>query len=135
MSNPGLKPFQLKKPSKRLPKARKPIARSQRPIRKRTSKRAAEEARYRKRSKQWLFPSDGAFRFCEGHHERLLPPVIANQVHHKFGRRGRLLNYEPFWIAVCNDCQDWIHNREPDKARELGLLCPKGQYNNQSLAK
>jgi hypothetical protein len=103
------------------------------PIRPRTSKRAAEEARYRLRVKVWLL-----LKGCEAHSKiykgmaeehKFIP---ATECHHRFGRRGGLLKFEPFWMAVCSSCHAWIHGT-PAKARELGLLAPVGQFNNQSL--
>ncbi len=94
------------------------------PIRRRTPKRAAEEARYRRRVKEWLKDKI----VCRGHNCIYWP----TQCHHSHGRRGRLLLYEPFWIPVCEFCGAWIHEN-PKQARELGLLCPQGCWNDQSL--
>lgn len=63
------------------------------------------------------------------------PPrrIPATQTHHKFGRIGRLLNYVPAFIAVSAEGHDFINNN-PDKAREFGLLCQRGQYNSYNAA-
>jgi len=52
----------------------------------------------------------------------------ATEVHHRFGRQGQLLNYQPYWLPVCRQCHDWI-GRNPAAARKLGLLAPVGQWN------
>lgn len=54
----------------------------------------------------------------------------ASEVHHTHGRVGRLLNYTPWWLAVCPGCHYWIHEH-PAEARRLGLLCPVGEWNTQ----
>lgn len=63
------------------------------------------------------------------------PPeyIRSEQIHHKFGRIGRLLNYQPGWLAVSAKGHDWI-NRNPAAARGLGLLCQLGQYNSYDAA-
>jgi len=50
-------------------------------------------------------------------------------VHHKNGRLGALLTYTPLFIALCPKCHDWVHNRNPEGARKLGLLCERGCWN------
>ena len=42
-------------------------------------------------------------------------------VHHSAGRTGRNYLDKSTWIPVCRSCHNWIH-RNPEKARELGLL-------------
>ena len=49
-------------------------------------------------------------------------------VHHKRGKVGLLLFDVRHFIPVCRTCHDWIGDN-PEKARELGLLCEKGQWN------
>jgi hypothetical protein len=63
------------------------------------------------------------------------PPrkIPSTQIHHRWGRIGRLLNYVPGWVAVSAEGHDDI-NRYPDRARGLGLLCQKGQYNSYDAA-
>lgn len=57
-------------------------------------------------------------------------PVSArlNEVHHVYGRAGRLLQDERWWMAVSKQGHRWIHENE-DFARALGWLCPKGHWN------
>lgn len=116
-------------------------------IRRRTVKRAAEERRYRARVKEWLMLPENrwcavtaALRRAALHawfttrdadkagkwHTGLQP---ANQCHHSHGRVGRLLLYEPWWVAVSDWGHQWIQDH-PEQARKLKLLCPLGQWNS-----
>lgn len=52
----------------------------------------------------------------------------SDDVHHTRGRQGRLLNYEPAWLAVCRPCHDWI-GAHPMQARAMGFIAPLGQWN------
>lgn len=52
----------------------------------------------------------------------------SRDVHHVRGRVGSLLLDERFWKAMCRQHHDWI-NRNPDAARELGLLAQPGEWN------
>ena len=129
----------------------KPVVKArQKPVRRRSTARIKADRAYNKRVKVWLMePGNGSCRACELRnpkqdvecHFSVDGPAIrgesvvvnfSNQCHHQFGRghHGELLMVEKFWIPVCSDCHDWIHHREPAKARELGLLAPLGQYNN-----
>ena len=47
--------------------------------------------------------------------------VLTEENHHKAGRRGKLLNYVPFWLAVSTIGHKWIH-ANPKKAYKLGFL-------------
>lgn len=123
--------------------ARKAEAKKAAPVRRikaRTPQRAKDEATYRKEVAVWLVqPENHWCKACE-----LLRPFLpesdarqhsihlANQCHHKFGRRGRLLLHKPFWIPVCESCHHFITFISPTIARAAGLLCPEGQYNDQS---
>lgn len=91
-------------------------------------KALADRAAYRKRVKEWLVGKQ-----CVG---CLLASVAAKndfiirratQCHHKHGRRGALLLYEPLWLPVCGPCHDWIH-KNIEAARYLGLYAPAGQW-------
>lgn len=44
----------------------------------------------------------------------------SSDVHHKAGR-GKHLNDESTWMAVCRSCHDWIH-AHPKESRQLGYL-------------
>lgn len=60
---------------------------------------------------------------------KLLP---ATQCHHTHGRQGRLLLYEPYWCPVSMKGHEWIELHKKI-ARDHGLLCMLGRYNDQSL--
>lgn len=129
----------------------KPVIKTrQKPVRHRSPARIKADHAYNKRVKAWLLESgNGACRACELRNPKqeaechlgvdgstfmgeLVIVNFATQCHHKYGRghHGELLMVEKFWIPTCSECHDWIHHREPAKARELGLLAPLGQYNN-----
>lgn len=42
---------------------------------------------------------------------------LSTEVHHKKGRRGRLLMDKRFWLAVCRNCHDYIteHSKQAIK--------------------
>lgn len=42
-------------------------------------------------------------------------------LHHMAGRKGKLLRYKPYWLAVSREGHNWIHDN-PEKAYELGFL-------------
>jgi len=51
-----------------------------------------------------------------------------NEVHHTRGRAGALLTDTRYFLAVSKQGHRWIHEH-PDRARALGFLCAKGQWN------
>jgi hypothetical protein len=59
--------------------------------------------------------------------------MASTQVHHKFGRRGRLLLWKPGWKAVSDYGQTWCHHNI-DEARERGLIGPEGTWNDYERA-
>jgi hypothetical protein len=52
----------------------------------------------------------------------------SEEIHHTRGKLGELLFATQFFKAVCRTCHNWIGDH-PAQARELGLLCEKGQFN------
>lgn len=52
----------------------------------------------------------------------------AVEVHHWAGRIGRLLDFVPYFIPECRECQRWPHTAYKE-ARRLDLLAPAAQYN------
>ena len=98
----------------------------------RTAKRAAEEMVYRRRVKERLATE---IPVCRAHMKRGTGIALATECHHRNGKRGKLLLYEPFWIFVCFGCHNWIHREDPEAAQELGLLGGAGEWNNQSAVK
>jgi hypothetical protein len=49
-------------------------------------------------------------------------------VHHTRGRVGALLIDTHYWVPLCREHHDWVQ-AHPNKAREVGLLCPPGKWN------
>ena len=99
---------------------------------------AKQDRKYNLRVRDWL--NESGNRFCKCCRARSnwhgvisldAALTLATQCHHKHGRGNHreLLMVESLWIPVCAKCHDWIHNREPERARQLGLLAPRGQYN------
>lgn len=56
---------------------------------------------------------------------RLTP---SSEAHHYRGRCGRLLDFEPFFVASCKGCREWPHAHARE-ARALDLLAPASLYN------
>ena len=54
------------------------------------------------------------------------------EVHHKYGRMGKLLTWKPGWIAVSKQGHRWIHSHITD-ARDYGWICPVGMWNDQKI--
>jgi len=59
--------------------------------------------------------------------------LTATEVHHKFGRAGRLLLWTPGWIPVSKNGHRWIHDN-PQVARDLGYFGPVGTWNDYKRA-
>ena len=93
----------------------------------RTPERAEQERLYRTQVKEWLRLPEN--RWCRVYLLLLGRRVPASQCHHYQGRRGMLLLYEPSWIPVSWEGHRWIDEHR-ERARDLGLLCPLGQYNS-----
>lgn len=51
-----------------------------------------------------------------------------DSVHHMSGRRGKFLNYIPYWLAVSDLGHKWIHDN-PEKAYELRFLIQNSTVN------
>ena len=47
--------------------------------------------------------------------------LLCTEVHHKAGRKGKLLNYVPYWLAVSRKGHNWIHDN-PKEAYQLEFL-------------
>lgn len=106
-----------------------PAVRKPNRIRASTPARAKERRNYNAEVKEWLKGKDCAVAAALNWGK-----TKATQCHHKNGRRGKLLLYKPFWVPVSAKGHFWIDSN-PVRARELGLLCDLGGYNNQSLVK
>ena len=121
--------------------ARKAAAKKASPhrrIKARTPRRAKDEQLYRVEVKAWLMQLENFWcKACQPLNKVMNPMATiqtqpASQCHHKFGRRGRLLLHKPFWVPVCESCHHIITFVSPVAAREAGVLCPEGRYNDQS---
>jgi hypothetical protein len=55
------------------------------------------------------------------------------EVHHRFGRVGRLLLWIPGWLAVSSGGHAVIH-QWPAFARKMGWLAPEGAWNDYARA-
>lgn len=55
-------------------------------------------------------------------------PHRSTEIHHTKGRTGSLLCDERYWKATCAAGHWWIGSH-PMQARELGLLCDVGDWN------
>ncbi len=63
-------------------------------------------------------------------------PICArlNEVHHRFGRLGELLEWQPGWMAVSKQGHRWIHSNI-EEAMKRGWIGPKGTWNDFEKAK
>lgn len=52
----------------------------------------------------------------------------SKEIHHARGRIRRLLVDTRFWIAICRECHDYLHDH-PATGRRLGLIAPATEYN------
>ena len=82
------------------------------PIRKVSTRRAAQLRVYSKKRIEFLF----THRRCE-----VCGNSGATDIHHKQGRVGEMLNREEHWLALCRPCHHHIHHN-PKWARETGYL-------------
>ena len=98
----------------------------------------ARNEEYRKVRHAWMTLPDGTRRTCSACLKIQYPTNVrpmeflhdATEPHHSRGKLGKLLCDTRFWIPVCRTAHTWIDaNRE--KARELGLLCKRGDWNKQ----
>lgn len=89
------------------------------PIKPYSEKRKTESFLYTKKRKAFMELEENKYCFAA---KLLFNEVhLCTEVHHKAGRKGKLLNYVPYWLAVCRKAHDWIHDN-PTKSYELGLL-------------
>ena len=95
-----------------------------------TKPRAADLAAYRVRRKTWLKEHP----VCEACPKLFglaavvdKGPHASEAVHHKRGRRGKLLLDERHWLAVCDHSHDFIHHNIAI-ARAADLIAQPGQW-------
>lgn len=61
---------------------------------------------------------------------KLMPFQVDEQlfcVHHKRGRRGKLLRDQRHWMAISFTGHEWVHNNM-EEARKHGWLCEAGKW-------
>lgn len=98
------------------------------PMSERTKSRNAEYRKVRAAHLS-LYPWCEACSAIDGLHG---PQIhMADDVHHSRGKLGSLLCDTRFFKSVCRKSHTWI-DANRDKARELGLLCKRGEWNRQS---
>jgi len=90
-------------------------------IRKVSKTRARQNAQYQRLKREWgktprICEYPGCYRLAEKH------------PHHSRGRVATLLCDVRFWKALCHCHHVYVHNN-PEKARELGLICSIGLWN------
>lgn len=88
-------------------------------IRINSTKREAEMSLYSKLRK--IFLSKEENKYCPVASRVFGKRILATETHHKAGRVGQLLNYQPMWLAVSREGHRWIHDN-PAKSYELGFL-------------
>ena len=98
-------------------------------IHRRTSKRANEERIYNLRVRVWLRETGNTFCHCCVSRNSVIKPNPSMECHHLYGKRGDLLLWEDGWLPICKKCHFWVHFQEPEMARNLGMLPPKGCWN------
>jgi hypothetical protein len=57
-----------------------------------------------------------------------------NEVHHVYGRRGRLLRWQPGWKAVSKQGHRWVHEHVAE-AVARGWIGPPGTWNDYERAR
>lgn len=95
---------------------------NRRPIKPISEAKKKTNAEYAKLKRVWW----GEGRKCEFPGCRKLAEKYP---HHAWGRAGSLQNDVRGWKAVCRFHHNWI-DQNRNKARELGLLCPYGHFND-----
>lgn len=92
---------------------------TQKPIRQMSEKRKRESYIYARKRKAFLLLPEN--KYCPVAKKIFNETIEAVEIHHLKGRVGRLLNYVPYWLAVCRKGHNWIHNN-PEDAYKLGFL-------------
>lgn len=104
----------------RQPIQRKTPMKRGKPLRRVSKKRAAENKTYAKQRAEFLakhLHCEICIAMCLFVGE-MRPP---SDVHHQNGRNGRRLLDEAYWLAVCREHHQWIHDN-PKEARQRGWL-------------
>ena len=114
-----------------------PLARKQRTP---AQKRAAEMRLYRAEAREFVRAAIQRGETCPvvaaveelKNGRRYGCPVSAklNEVNHSRGRLGKLLRDQKYWVALSKAGHRWVH-QNPAAAREMGWMCPVGEWNVQ----
>lgn len=83
-----------------------------------TEKRKRESYTYNRKRKVFLNKPEN--KVCPVMLMLFDDEIKTTEVHHKAGRRGKFLNYVPFWLAVSSDGHKFIHNN-PDWSYKNGF--------------
>lgn len=89
------------------------------PIKQISDKRRRESYLYAKKRKTFLALPEN--KYCPVAKAIFNEVKLAREVHHKAGRKGKLLNYVPYWLAVSRKGHNWIH-ANPKEAYKLDFL-------------
>lgn len=84
-----------------------------------SEKRKAESYLYTKKRKTFLQLPEN--KYCPVAEAIFNEERLTTEVHHKAGRKGKLLNYVPYWLAVSRKGHIWIHEN-PKEAYKLNFL-------------
>jgi hypothetical protein len=90
------------------------------PIRRISARQSKRLAEYRQAKAEYM----AKHKFCG-----VCCSQIAIDIHHLFGRGGKLLCDQTRFLAVCRSCHIKIH-QNPKWAVENGYLPPMGKWNN-----
>ena len=102
----------------------------QTPIKPYSEKRKRESYTYTKKRKTFLLKPEN--KYCPVTSTVFNEIHLTTEVHHKAGRKGKLLNYVPFWLAVSRKGHNWIHDN-PEEAYQRGFLIRSTTVNHSNL--
>lgn len=139
----GAKPIRAFVAVRRPKRDRKPLQRGSKRVAARSKRKCAQDAVYGPLARQMVKEAQERGELCPvvqaihklttgmkyGH----LISAKLNEVHHIFGRQGKLLTWVPGLMPLSKQGHRWVHsNRE--KAKELGWLAPDGIWNDYERA-
>lgn len=116
---------------KKTPIKRKtPLRRASKPMRRVSKRRAGENREYSIVRMRYLMehPWCEACKKVRPIMSAAFGPGASTEIHHFRGKLHRLLNDSRFFLAVCRECHDFIHDNGY-AARRLGLLAPISEFN------
>ena len=103
------------------------LHKKRKPIRRTSTARAKQLREYRKVKSEFLRSNSHCWVCC------IFLPPHCRELHHKYGRSGRLLTWEPGFRCVCHRCHDDIHTF-PAAAISGEHLGPMGTFNDYNRA-